>query len=120
MTKCPVQWIKSLILWKKNYKARAKEASYGTMTALTKSEMAERLFEELGSQQTGSQRIGELFFEEIRIASSITSRSSCLALAILICATKSAARPQPKTGRRFPSRSPRGDFPPGKKLKAPE
>ena len=36
------------------------------MTALTKSEMAERLFEELGLNKREAKEIVELFFEEIR------------------------------------------------------
>ena len=36
------------------------------MSALTKSEMAERLFEELGLNKREAKEIVELFFEEIR------------------------------------------------------
>ncbi|HEX6592184.1 MAG TPA: HU family DNA-binding protein, partial [Moraxellaceae bacterium] len=38
------------------------------MTALTKAEMAERLFEELGLNKREAKEMVEMFFEEIRYA----------------------------------------------------
>ena len=74
------------------------------MAALTKSEMAEKLFEELGFNKREAKELVEQFFEEIRFVSRIMSRSSCRVSAILICATNASGPvATPRRERRFPS-----------------
>jgi integration host factor subunit alpha len=89
------------------------------MGALTKAEMAERLYEELGLNKREAKELVELFFEEIRHALKTTSRSNCPVSAIFDLAGQTpAAGPQPKreeipiTARRVVT------FRPGQKLKA--
>ena len=47
------------------------------MGALTKAEMAERLYEELGLNKREAKELVELFFEEIRHALEDNNRSNC-------------------------------------------
>ena len=60
--------------------------------ALTKAEMAEHLFEELGLNKREAKDMVEMFFEEIRMSlGERSSRSSCPVSATSICATRSSA-----------------------------
>ncbi len=62
------------------------------MGALTKAEIAERLYEELGLNKREAKELVELFFEEIRQALEFTtSRSSCPVSATSTCATGASA-----------------------------
>ena len=69
------------------------------MVALTKSEMAERLFEELGLNKREAKEIVELFFEETM------SRSSCRVSVISTCVIRASvpvATLKPVKRFRFP------------------
>jgi integration host factor subunit alpha len=60
------------------------------MGALTKAEMAERLYEELGLNKREAKELVELFFEEIRHALKTTNRSNCPVSAILTFGTNAS------------------------------
>lgn len=81
------------------------------MGALTKAEIAERLYEELGLNKREAKELVELFFEEIRQALEITSRSSRPVSATSTCATSASApdatrRPAKKSRSRPAALSP--------------
>ncbi len=91
-----------------------------TMTALTKSEMAERLFEELGLNKREAKEIVELFFEEIRACLEGNEQVKLSGFGNFDLRDKSQ-RPgrNPKTGEEIPISARRVvTFRPGQKLKA--
>ena len=93
---------------------------YGKMTALTKSEMAERLFEELGLNKREAKEIVELFFEEIRASLEGNEQVKLSGFGNFDLRDKSQ-RPgrNPKTGEEIPISARRVvTFRPGQKLKA--
>ncbi len=88
--------------------------------ALTKAEMAERLFEELGLNKREAKELVELFFEEIRTALERGSNVKLSGFGNFILRDKSQ-RPgrNPKTGEEIPITARRVvTFRPGQKLKA--
>jgi len=90
------------------------------MTALTKSEMAERLFEELGLNKREAKEIVELFFEEIRACLEGNEQVKLSGFGNFDLRDKSQ-RPgrNPKTGEEIPISARRVvTFRPGQKLKA--
>lgn len=90
------------------------------MTALTKSEMAERLFEELGLNKREAKEIVELFFEEIRASLEANEQVKLSGFGNFDLRDKSQ-RPgrNPKTGEEIPISARRVvTFRPGQKLKA--
>ena len=90
------------------------------MTALTKSEMAERLFEELGLNKREAKEIVELFFEEIRACLENNEQVKLSGFGNFDLRDKSQ-RPgrNPKTGEEIPISARRVvTFRPGQKLKA--
>ncbi len=90
------------------------------MGALTKSEMAERLFEELGLNKRESKEIVELFFEEIRACLEANEQVKLSGFGNFDLRDKSQ-RPgrNPKTGEEIPISARRVvTFRPGQKLKA--
>jgi integration host factor subunit alpha len=90
------------------------------MTALTKSEMAERLFEELGLNKREAKEIVELFFEEIRGCLENNEQVKLSGFGNFDLRDKSQ-RPgrNPKTGEEIPISARRVvTFRPGQKLKA--
>ncbi len=90
------------------------------MTALTKSEMAERLFEELGLNKREAKEIVELFFEEIRGCLEANEQVKLSGFGNFDLRDKSQ-RPgrNPKTGEEIPISARRVvTFRPGQKLKA--
>ncbi len=90
------------------------------MTALTKSEMAERLFEELGLNKREAKEIVELFFEEIRASLEGNEQVKLSGFGNFDLRDKSQ-RPgrNPKTGEEIPISARRVvTFRPGQKLKA--
>ena len=90
------------------------------MTALTKSEMAERLFEELGLNKREAKEIVELFFEEIRSCLEGNEQVKLSGFGNFDLRDKSQ-RPgrNPKTGEEIPISARRVvTFRPGQKLKA--
>jgi integration host factor subunit alpha len=90
------------------------------MTALTKSEMAERLFEELGLNKREAKEIVELFFEEIRGCLEGNEQVKLSGFGNFDLRDKSQ-RPgrNPKTGEEIPISARRVvTFRPGQKLKA--
>ena len=62
------------------------------MSALTKSEMADKLFEELGFNKREAKELVEQFFEEIRICLENNEQVKLQALATLIYATRAPAQ----------------------------
>lgn len=90
------------------------------MGALTKAEIAERLYEEAGPEQTGSQGVGGLFFEEIRQALEHNEQVKLSGFGNFDLRDK-RQRPgrNPKTGEEIPITARRVvTFRPGQKLKA--
>lgn len=60
------------------------------MGALTKAEMAERLYEELGLNKREAKELVELFLKKSDTLSKTTSRSNCRVSAILTCGTNAS------------------------------
>lgn len=90
------------------------------MTALTKSEMAEKLFEELGLNKREAKELVEQFFEEIRICLENNEQVKLSAFGNFDLRDK-RQRPgrNPKTGEEIPISARRVvTFRPGQKLKA--
>jgi integration host factor subunit alpha len=90
------------------------------MTALTKAEMADRLFEELGLNKRESKEIVEMFFEEIRTSLEQNEQVKLSGFGNFDLRDKSQ-RPgrNPKTGEEIPITARRVvTFKPGQKLKA--
>jgi integration host factor subunit alpha len=90
------------------------------MAALTKAEMADRLFEELGLNKRESKEIVELFFEEIRAALEENEQVKLSGFGNFDLRDKSQ-RPgrNPKTGEEIPITARRVvTFKPGQKLKS--
>ena len=90
------------------------------MGALTKSEMAERLYEELGLNKREAKEIVELFFEEIRACLESNEQVKLSGFGNFDLRDKSQ-RPgrNPKTGEEIPISARRVvTFRPGQKLKA--
>lgn len=90
------------------------------MVALTKSEMAERLYEELGLNKREAKEIVELFFEEIRSSLEGNEQVKLSGFGNFDLRDKSQ-RPgrNPKTGEEIPISARRVvTFRPGQKLKA--
>ena len=90
------------------------------MSVLTKSEMAERLFEELGLNKREAKEIVELFFEEIRQSLEANEQVKLSGFGNFDLRDKSQ-RPgrNPKTGEEIPISARRVvTFRPGQKLKA--
>ena len=90
------------------------------MSALTKSEMAEKLFEELGLNKREAKELVEQFFEEIRICLENNEQVKLSGFGNFDLRDKgSASGPKPENGRRDPHFCPTcGHLPPGQKLKA--
>ena len=90
------------------------------MTALTKSDMADMLFEELGLNKREAKEIVEMFFEEIRASLESNEQVKLSGFGNFELRDK-GERPgrNPKTGEEIPI-SPRRvvTFKPGQKLKA--
>lgn len=90
------------------------------MTALTKAELAEKLYEELGLNKREAKEIVEVFFEEIRMALE-TGRQVKLSGFGNFDLRNKKQRPgrNPKTGEEIPITARRVvTFRPGQKLKA--
>jgi len=89
------------------------------MMALTKAEMAERLYEELGLNKREAKELVEMFFEEIRAALAVGSNVKLSGFGNFILRDK-GQRPgrNPKTGEEIPISARRVvTFRPGQKLK---
>jgi integration host factor subunit alpha len=73
--------------------------------ALTKAEMAEALFNQLGLNKREARELVDLFFEEVRHALSNGEQVKLSGLsATSICATRTSGLDEiPRPGRRFPS-----------------
>ena len=90
------------------------------MGALTKAEMAEKLFEELGLNKREAKEVVELFFEEVRASLEANEQVKLSGFGNFDLRDKSQ-RPgrNPKTGEEIPITARRvGTFRPGQKLKA--
>lgn len=90
------------------------------MTALTKSEMAEKLFEELGLNKREAKELVEQFFEEVRICLENNEQVKLSGFGNFDLRDK-RQRPgrNPKTGEEIPISARRVvTFRPGQKLKA--
>ena len=90
------------------------------MSALTKSQMADRLFEELGLNKREAKEIVELFFEEVRAALERNEQVKLSGFGNFDLRDK-RERPgrNPKTGEEIPITARRVvTFRPGQKLKA--
>ena len=73
------------------------------MTALTKSVMAEKLYEELGLNKREAKEVVEHFLKKFDTLWKIMSKSSYQVLVILICEIKAKDRVViQKLGKRFP------------------
>jgi len=90
------------------------------MAALTKAEMAEALFDQLGLNKREARELVDLFFEEIRAALSSGEQVKLSGFVTSICATRTGARAAiRKTGEEIPISARRVvTFRPGQKLKA--
>ena len=91
-----------------------------TMGALTKAEMAEKLFEELGLNKREAKEVVELFFEEVRASLESNEQVKLSGFGNFDLRDKSQ-RPgrNPKTGEEIPITARRVvTFRPGQKLKA--
>ncbi|GAA3911002.1 integration host factor subunit alpha [Litoribacillus peritrichatus] len=89
------------------------------MSALTKADMAERLFEELGLNKREAKEIVEMFFEEVRESLSVNEQVKLSGFGNFDLRDKSQ-RPgrNPKTGEEIPISARRVvTFRPGQKLK---
>ena len=90
------------------------------MSALTKAEMAEKLFEELGLNKREAKEVVELFFEEVRSSLECNEQVKLSGFGNFDLRDKSQ-RPgrNPKTGEEIPITARRVvTFRPGQKLKA--
>ena len=90
------------------------------MSALTKAEMADRLFEELGLNKREAKEVVELFFEEVRASLEANEQVKLSGFGNFDLRYKSQ-RPgrNPKTGEEIPITARRVvTFRPGQKLKA--
>ncbi len=90
------------------------------MSALTKAEMAEKLFDELGLNKREAKEVVELFFEEVRSSLEVTEQVKLSGFGNFDLRDKSQ-RPgrNPKTGEEIPITARRVvTFRPGQKLKA--
>jgi integration host factor subunit alpha len=90
------------------------------MAALTKAEMAEKLFEELGLNKREAKEVVELFFEEVRAALEVNEQVKLSGFGNFDLRDKSQ-RPgrNPKTGEEISISARRVvTFRPGQKLKA--
>ena len=90
------------------------------MSALTKAEMAEKLFEELGLSKREAKEVVELFFEEVRASLEENEQVKLSGFGNFDLRDKSQ-RPgrNPKTGEEIPITARRVvTFRPGQKLKA--
>ena len=90
------------------------------MTALTKAEMAEQLFQDLGLNKREAKEIVEAFFEEIRLSLENNEQVKLSGFGHFDCRDK-RSRPgrNPKTGQDIPISARRVvTFKPGQKLKA--
>ncbi len=90
------------------------------MGALTKAEMAEKLFEELGLNKREAKEVVELFFEEVRASLESNEQVKLSGFGTFDLRDKSQ-RPgrNPKTGEEIPITARRVvTFRPGQKLKA--
>ena len=90
------------------------------MTALTKAEMAEKLFDELGLNKREAKEVVELFFEEVRSSLEGNEQVKLSGFGNFDLRDKSQ-RPErnPKTGEEIPITARRVvTFRPGQKLKA--
>jgi integration host factor subunit alpha len=88
--------------------------------ALTKAEMAENLFEELGLNKREAKELVEVFFEEVRLALEENQEVKLSGFGNFVLRDKSQ-RPgrNPKTGQEIPITARRVvTFRPGQKLKA--
>lgn len=89
------------------------------MTALTKADMAERLFEELGLNKREAKELVEMFFEEVRLSLESNRQVKLSGFGNFDLRDKSE-RPgrNPKTGEEIPITARRVvTFRPGQKLK---
>lgn len=89
------------------------------MSALTKADMAERLFEELGLNKREAKEIVEMFFDEVRESLSVNEQVKLSGFGNFDLRDKSQ-RPgrNPKTGEEIPISARRVvTFRPGQKLK---
>jgi len=90
------------------------------MSALTKAEMAEKLFDELGLNKREAKEVVELFFEEVRSSLEVNEQVTLSGFGNFDLRDKSQ-RPgrNPKTGEEIPITARRVvTFRPGQKLKA--
>ena len=90
------------------------------MSALTKAEMAEKLFDELGLNKREAKEVVELFFEEVRSSLEVNEKVKLSGFGNFDLRDKSQ-RPgrNPKTGEEIPITARRVvTFRPGQKLKA--
>ena len=90
------------------------------MSALTKAEMAEKLFDELGLNKREAKEVVELFFEEVRSSLEVNEQVKLSGFGNFDLRDKSQ-RPgrSPKTGEEIPITARRVvTFRPGQKLKA--
>ena len=90
------------------------------MNALTKAEMAEQLFQDLGLNKREAKEIVEAFFEEIRLSLENNEQVKLSGFGNFDCRDK-RSRPgrNPKTGQDIPISARRVvTFKPGQKLKA--
>ena len=90
------------------------------MSALTKAEMAEKLFDELGLNKREAKEVVELFFEEVRSSLEVNEQVKLSVFGNFDLRDKSQ-RPgrNPKTGEEIPITARRVvTFRPGQKLKA--
>jgi integration host factor subunit alpha len=90
------------------------------MSALTKAEMAEKLFDELGLNKREAKEVVELFFEEVRSSLEVNEQVKLSGFGNFDLRDKSQ-RPgrNPKTGEEIPITARRVvNFRPGQKLKA--
>ena len=90
------------------------------MSALTKAEMAEKLFDELGLNKREAKEVVELFFEEVRSSLDVNEQVKLSGFGNFDLRDKSQ-RPgrNPKTGEEIPITARRVvTFRPGQKLKA--
>ena len=90
------------------------------MSALTKAEMAEKLFDELGLNKREAKEVVELFFEEVRSSLEVNKQVKLSGFGNFDLRDKSQ-RPgrNPKTGEEIPITARRVvTFRPGQKLKA--
>ena len=89
------------------------------MAALTKSDMAEKLFEELGLNKREAKELVEQFFEEIRLCLENNEQVKLSGFGNFDFAINASGPDATQDGRRNSDIGPQGgDFRPGQKLKA--